>query len=255
VNYVAAVPSVRVTVTSGVVDLAPAVRSVALKPGGQAPLSVKLTRLANFRGEVKLTLVPPQGFQGVSAAPVMVGANETEGRLMLAATANARQTTNSNVIVRATATVGGNAITHDTRITVAVSNDAETVFAGETTTKILVAASSEGWKFAAADKTRGEGWKRVEFDDKGWKTGKAPIGYGEEEIANRKGTMLTEQGNVLFRRVIDVPAEMLAQKRAASGCWLPATTPPGVRQRRPVDDDPEADHEFKYWNREGGPRR
>ena len=56
--------------------------------------------------------------------------------------------------------------------------------------------------------------------------GKAPIGYGEDEIATRKGTTIDEKGqDFLFRRRFDVPAELLRNARAScSGSASPATT-------------------------------
>ena len=59
-----------------------------------------------------------------------------------------------------------------------------------------------------------------------WRSGKAPIGYGEDEIAKRKGTIVKEQGvSFVFRRAFDVPADLLTQK----GVDVPAAR----GQRRP----------------------
>jgi hypothetical protein len=56
---------------------------------------------------------------------------------------------------------------------------------------------------------------------------------------------------VLFRRVIDIPAEMLAQKGTSFRLLVASDNSAEVYVNGDLlDDDPEADHEFKYWNRE-----
>src|SRR5262249_47188747 len=51
-------------------------------------------------------------------------------------------------------------------------------------TTVLMAQSTEGWKFlpAADVKDEGDKWQKPDFDDSKWRTGKAPIGYGQDEI-------------------------------------------------------------------------
>ena len=44
-------------------------------------------------------------------------------------------------------------------------------------------------------------------------SGKAPVGYGEDEIAKRKGTLVKEQGvSFVFRRAFDVPSDLLTRR-------------------------------------------
>src|SRR5262249_41812508 len=106
VNFVEAVPGIPLTGYSRLVGPGPAARGLAGQPGGPAPLAVELTRLANYKGPIKLELVSPPGFTGVSADPVTVGPNETEGKLVVKAAGNAKQVTSTNVLVRATADKG-----------------------------------------------------------------------------------------------------------------------------------------------------
>jgi hypothetical protein len=119
---------------------------------------------------------------------------------------------------------------------------------------VLLPQSSPGWKFAVASSEKGPGtpWALTGFDDRGWRSGSSPIGYGEEEISKRRGTQVNEKGKpFLFRRGFDVPAELLRQKGVqfrlsvasddSAVVWLNGLE---------VDRDPEADHEFAYWNRD-----
>src|SRR5262249_12000111 len=79
----------------------------------------------------------------------------------------------------------------------------------------LLPQSTAGWKFLPEREAAraGNSWKNPDFDDANWRRGKAPIGYGEDEIAKRKGTTVAEQGvNFLFRRVVEVPSDLLAAK-------------------------------------------
>jgi hypothetical protein len=116
----------------------------------------------------------------------------------------------------------------------------------------LIAESTAGWKFLPEADVKGDAWRKADFDDSKWRTGKAPVGYGEDEIAKRKGTTVKEQGvSFVFRRAFDVPSDLLTQKgvtfrvRVASDdhadVYLDGTL---------VDHDPEEDHEFAYWNRD-----
>src|SRR5205085_9606357 len=88
----------------------------------------------------------------------------------------------------------------------------------ELKTVVLLAQSTVGWKFLPARDVAalGDRWRESGFDDKGWRTGKAPIGYGQAEIAKRKGTLVKEQGvPFVFRRELEVPADLLNQKGGA----------------------------------------
>jgi hypothetical protein len=245
-------PPVRLTVFKGVADLSVANAAVTVPPGGSVPLDVKIKRLAGYKGELKLELVLPNGFGGVSAVPVTVPAGANEARLVLKAASTAKPGSNGNVLVRATAVVDKATLTHDARITLTIGKDKD---AGSTSaeqqTLTLLADGSAGWKYIAAAKVKGDRWRQLDFDDKGWKSGKAPLGYGEDEIAARKGTLIEEKGQpVLFRKVIDVPAELLAKKGVTVQLAVASDDSAVVYVNGEVADSEDADHEFMYWNRE-----
>src|SRR5262249_3516445 len=75
-------------------------------------------------------------------------------------------------------------------------------------------------------------------------------GYGEDEINTRKGTLISEQGqDVLFRRVIELPADVGDRKDVKYRLKVASDDTAVVYVNgQKVDEDPEADHEFQYWN-------
>ncbi len=118
----------------------------------------------------------------------------------------------------------------------------------------LLPESTPGWKFLPVKKAKvnGQDWTRLDFNDAGWRQGKSPIGYGEDEIKNRKGTEISEQGeDFFFRRTIEIPAELLQTKGVTFQLNI-ASDDHAVAYLNGVmvDKDPELDHEFAYWNRE-----
>lgn len=121
-------------------------------------------------------------------------------------------------------------------------------------TVVLLAESTPGWKFipAPAKEQLGTRWLDKDFDDRAWRTGQAPIGYGEEEILKRKGTVLGEKGKpFVFRREFNVPAELLQQKGVLFRLSVASDDNATVWiNGKLADQDPEQDHEFAYWNRE-----
>ncbi len=116
----------------------------------------------------------------------------------------------------------------------------------------LIAESTPGWKFLPQAQVKGDAWRKPDFDDSQWRTGKAPIGYGEDEIARRKGTLVKEQGvSFVFRRAFDVPADLLAQKGVTFRLRVASDDHADVYLNGAlVDHDPVDDHEFAYWNRD-----
>jgi hypothetical protein len=138
--------------------------------------------------------------------------------------------------------------------------DAKRDFAGygeggeiiEYKTDVLLAQGSDGWKFMPAPAKASAVWKIAYLDDRGWRTGKAPLGYGEDEITARKGTLIAEQGKpVLFRREVNVPAALLSQKGVVLRLSVASDNKASVfLNGEQIDDDPEQDHEFRYWNRD-----
>jgi hypothetical protein len=118
----------------------------------------------------------------------------------------------------------------------------------------LIPAGADRWRFlpAAAVAKEGENWAQHGFDHASWRTGKAPIGYGEDEIARRKGTTVAEHGqDFVFRRSVEVPAELLAEKGVTFRLAVASDDNAVVYLNGVVvDRDPVDDHEFAYWNRE-----
>jgi hypothetical protein len=116
----------------------------------------------------------------------------------------------------------------------------------------LIAESTPGWKFLPQAQVKGDSWRNPDFDDSKWRTGKAPVGYGEDEIAKRKGTIVKEQGvSFVFRRAFEVPSDLLAQKEVAFKLRVASDDHADVYLNGAlVDHDPEEDHEFAYWNRD-----
>jgi hypothetical protein len=116
----------------------------------------------------------------------------------------------------------------------------------------LIAESTPGWKFLPQAEVKGDAWRKPDFDDSKWRTGKAPVGYGEDEIAKRKGTVVKEQGvSFVFRRAFDVPSDLLAQKGVVFHLRVASDDHADVYMNGTlVDHDPEEDHEFAYWNRD-----
>lgn len=135
---------------------------------------------------------------------------------------------------------------------VAFGGDGEEIVEFKTT--LLIPEGSPHWKFLPADavKSLGDRWRETDFDDSKWRGGKAPIGYGEEEIAKRKGTTIKEEGvPFVFRHAFELPADLLKQKGAVVRLNVASDDSAVVYLNGVlVDQDPEADHEFMYWNRD-----
>ena len=113
----------------------------------------------------------------------------------------------------------------------------------------VVAQSSAGWKYTAADGVKGEDWLKVAFDDGKWTAGKTPVGYGEAAIAQKKGTTIDLKGQpILFRRKFSVDKKAIDSKSKfrlqvasddSATVWI---------NGKQVDKE-EENHEAKYWNR------
>lgn len=72
--------------------------NAALKQGDKAPVTVKLEKLFGFDDAVELTFDPPAGVAGLSAAKVSIAKGQAEGKLELAAAANATPGEHKGVI-------------------------------------------------------------------------------------------------------------------------------------------------------------
>jgi hypothetical protein len=198
-----------------------------------------------------LQLVLPKTLEGVSAEQVTVPAKADDATLIVKAAPNAKVGASPDVLVRASAKLGQQTITADARLKIAVTADG-TVEDTEPRTVTIVTASSDGWRYWPQAKVQGDKWRQLDFDDTAWKKGKAPVGYGADEIAKRKGTIITEQGqNVLFRRVLELPAEVAERKDVTYRLRVASDDTAVVYVNgEKVDEDPEDDHDFKYWNRD-----
>ena len=117
----------------------------------------------------------------------------------------------------------------------------------------LLPAGSPGWRYTPARQAAGgTAWADPGFEDSRWATGRAPLGYGEEEIKKRNGTALPERGqDFLFRRSVDVPAEVLAARGVVFRLRVASDDSATVYVNgTAADNDPVPDHEFAYWNQD-----
>jgi len=114
---------------------------------------------------------------------------------------------------------------------------------------VVIAQSSDGWSFAPASGIKGEDWIKVAFDDGKWAKGKAPLGYGEADVAKKKGKTLELKGQaILFRRKFKVDKKLIDSKKKFK--LLVASDDSAIVwiNGKQVDKE-EANHEAKYWNR------
>jgi hypothetical protein len=245
-------PAIRFTVYNTVAEVTLSAPSVTVKPGGEATLGIKLNRLHGYTGPFKVQLVLPSGFQGVSAAEATIPANASEARLTLKSPPSTKPATNPNLVIRLTSTVGSITLTQDARFAVTIAESVATQDGTEFKTTPILAASAADWKYAPAAQVQGDAWRGPDFNDQGWRSGKAPLGYGEEEIAKRQGTTLAEQGQpILCRRTFEVPSDVLAKPGAFFRLAVASDDSAVVHiNGMLVDQDPEGDHEYSYWNRE-----
>ena len=66
---------------------------------------------------------------------------------------------------------------------------------------------SKDWKYLDTGKDPGQDWTKSEFDDSQWKSGQAPLGYGDDDIKQKISFGEDEENKHLcafFRRTIDV---------------------------------------------------
>lgn len=119
-RHLEAANPVTLTVYNQVAQVSLEPQAVTLKPGGEAPVTVRITRLHGYTGELKVN-VQPQGLQGVTAADVSIPANANEARLVLKAAPNAPNASNPNVVVRLTASVQNIALNHEAKLSVTVA--------------------------------------------------------------------------------------------------------------------------------------
>jgi hypothetical protein len=119
-------------------------------------------------------------------------------------------------------------------------------------TDVLLKEGSAGWRYFPADAVSdaADRWMQPGFNDSRWRTGKTPIGYGEDAIEERGGTPIAEHGQAfVFRRTVDIPAALLAAKDVTFQLSVAADNCAHVFVNgESVLDEGEEDHEFSYWN-------
>lgn len=120
------------------------------------------------------------------------------------------------------------------------------------TVEVLKAGSE--WRHRLAESPNGkpdDRWIASGFADRDWQPAKTPIGYGEEELTKRGGTLIAEKGrDYLFRRTFDVSDDLLTRPKVVFSLSLASDNNAVVYLNGTLlDDDQEADHEFAYWNR------
>jgi hypothetical protein len=94
---------------------------VALKAGGEGEITVKLTRMFDFRGEFKVRVVLPANVKGVTAPEVTVAPGKTEVKVPLRVERGAMPAILPDLIVRAVATLDSNvSATHDAKLSVSI---------------------------------------------------------------------------------------------------------------------------------------
>ncbi len=118
-------------------------------------------------------------------------------------------------------------------------------------TVTVLAAGAKDWRFLPVPPKGLNKWMAPDFDDSKWTRGKAPIGYGEDEIKQRGGTEIKEKGvDFYFRREFELPAELLKTGNIINLMVASDDSATVWINGELADKDPEADHEFAYWNRD-----
>ncbi len=259
VDVVQVTPPVRLTVYNSVTELSVVPAAVTVSAGGQETVVVRVKRLHGYKGAFKVELVPPKGTTPVSAAAVTIPAGADEAKLTLKAPPKVKSATSRVFAVKVTAAINKVNLAQEAKFTVTVSDaqaatipGAGTKTAGPVRAVVLLADGADGWRYAPASQAKGDGWRGVDFNDGGWKTGRTPLGHGEPEIASRKGTEIALKGQpVVFRRTFDMPAEVLANRGATFRLAVASDDSAIVYLNGALaDQDPESDHEYRYWNRE-----
>jgi hypothetical protein len=246
-QFAAVSAPVVLTVFSSPCELTVGSGSVAVKPGAEVVVSVTVKRLHGFAGPLALELVAPSGASGVSAANVTVPAGSGQAKLILKAAANAKPANDLAFLVRATARIDNATLREETKLAVTIGDAAGPK--ANVKAEALLADGAAGWRYAAA--VKGDEWLKPDFDDKGWKEVKAPLGNGEAEVATRKGTELPEKDQPVYcRRAFDVPAELLRRKGATFRLKVASDNSATVYLNGKAADEDAGDHEFSYWNRD-----
>ncbi|MDA1087573.1 MAG: FG-GAP-like repeat-containing protein [Verrucomicrobia bacterium] len=114
----------------------------------------------------------------------------------------------------------------------------------------ILSAHAEEWAYAAASDVHDDAWKEAKYQPTDvWRTGKAPLGYGEAWIREKQGTLIDlKEQNLCLRHVFTVDKAALGESDKfnlliasddSAKVWIN-----GIQ----VDSD-DGNHEAKYWNR------
>ena len=241
---------IELTVFDSACDLVLKPASLAVRPGSETDLAIELKRLYDFKGEVTLELVAPQGASGIGAATVKVPANATQAKLVLKVDKNVKPAKDLAYQVRATARVGNSTLRTEEKISISIGTQVPPPPPGEKIKAAnLLPQGADGWKYAA--KVAGDDWIKPDFNDKSWKELTAPFGYGEPEIAKRKGKEIGEKSEPVFaRRTFDVPSDLLKEKGVVFRLQVASDNSAVVYLNGKLLDEDNDNHEFSYWNRE-----
>jgi hypothetical protein len=91
-----------------VANVALTVPNPNIKAGTQAEVVVKVARLHDYKGELKVQLVVPANLKGISAADAVIAAGKDEVKLVVQVPADAAPGPRNDLVVRATAILNGN---------------------------------------------------------------------------------------------------------------------------------------------------
>ncbi|UCG70522.1 MAG: DNRLRE domain-containing protein [Thermoplasmata archaeon] len=113
------------------------------------------------------------------------------------------------------------------------------------TSSVTLIDVGDGWSYSEVDPQPDPDWNVPVFDDSGWSSGPAPLGFGDPVSY---GTVLNDNdGSYYFRKTFYIDPvdeyENLTLYVASDNCAMIYLN--GIL----VDDDSGADHEFAYWNR------
>ena len=110
-----------ITINAGPAKLAAVVPDAGVvKRSAMIAVKVTVTRKNNFAGAMTLSLVLPEGVAGLTAAPVDVAADQTEGTLTVAVAADAAVGDIANAVIRATGDFNGRVASTDIPVAIKV---------------------------------------------------------------------------------------------------------------------------------------
>jgi hypothetical protein len=104
-------PVVLTVVPKQVAAVTVASPNMTVKAGTQAEVVVRVARMFDYAGELKLQVVLPPAIKGLSVADAVIPAGQNEAKIVVKVTADAAPGNRPDLVVRATAVVAGNLTT------------------------------------------------------------------------------------------------------------------------------------------------